>query len=242
MTIKEALVGMAVERFGDEAGKSSSIGSIAFIRECIDRLRGELSKEDGLLDEVSANPEDFTYDTPSEVRSDYWANLATWSPIEAAKLAIGRDPDDRSIVTAIERKRIRDFRRATSRLYSINQSASSLDIFVHLEELGADFPDAISVIINKKLRTHPDYKYKRWYKSLKNKQIKNAEHKATLLKMIYALGNAAYGFTPDKNNEAASRISTKTKLAGVYVSEVTIRKQLNAAHEYRWRHGESPSS
>lgn len=229
---KSMMVAVAVYRFGDAVGKSYTVGSSAFIRECIARCKQELADDGGLLDEISENAEKFTYDDHSEVPARYWTNLATWSSTEAAHLAIGRDPESRSPLSVADISSIKEFKHITKRFKSVNKDASAREIYEHLSDFGADFPKKITNEFEKILKNSPKNRYERLYKNLDDSIIENGKYKATLFRIIYALGNFPYNYVPDKNNEAASKISSKTREAGMPVSEVTIRKQLKAVHEF----------
>ncbi|WP_341987610.1 hypothetical protein [Azorhizobium sp. AG788] len=232
LEVKSMMVGIAVYRFGDEVGKSYTIGSPAFIRECIAKCKDELSKDGGLLDEISENPDKFTYDIHSDVRAGYWANLATWSSTEAAHLAIGRDPGSRSPLKETDMSTIKEFKQITKRFKSVNKRASARDIYEHLRNFDAEFPKELSEKFNSIFRNNPKNRYDRLYNNLHNEIIDDGKYKATIFSIIYALGNVPYKYTPDKNNEAASKISSMTEDVGMYVSVPTIRKQLKAVHDF----------
>lgn len=224
----ESFIRLAVSEFAEQVRKEEpGISQTALIRKCVELASAEIET---VAKQAAEDASQYADSLSREVELDYWGQLASWTPEEAAYLVLGFEPRGASLIglpDAETQRRFDDLRRVAERYSASSNDQTPAALFRHMERF---HNDACSKM-RRTLKKYSEYYmiYEKRYNNVKDKQIKNAENRDSHLKIIYAIAVEHYGYSQDKRTDAVKNIKGAVNRSGLNLSEKPIRKILDAA-------------
>ncbi|MFG1362386.1 hypothetical protein [Xanthobacter versatilis] len=207
----QSFVRFAVAEYAEQARKQEpGIGEGALIKKCVELATEAIGGEDGLAAQAVKQASQLAQAIGREIDFQYWCQLASWTPEEAASLALGFDPHDVRLMGFADDnvyRRFEDLKRVAERHLDAQEDPAPAAIFRHMKRFDAEFPKQIW----KNLRKNEKYKlrFERKYRNLKRTSKDMADHKDSYLKLIYAL--AVDRFHYSKGGEPMRSIRSKLR-------------------------------
>lgn len=182
------------------------------------------------IDDYLSNPDDYSSCDCKVENIAYWCKLSTWTSDEAGALAVGCDPYSVHLLAAIDPSTFSDFlafRRAAERFSDAKGARSPREIYRHLKNFEARFPEETFSHLKKQKRFYE--RFERKYNRLRKYQIKKGYHADSVLKIILSYVIDGATDSNSKPETMASAVKAVVDDAGYKIDLKTARKILNAA-------------
>lgn len=226
----DAFVRFALAEYAGQARKEEpGIKGVALLRKCIDIASEEL-KAESFYDNVSKEAPNLIYAIGCISDYEYWCQLASWSPEEAAFLAMGFDPRGIRLIGFADAgtyRRFEDLRRVAERYLDAGQDRAPAALCRHMKRFGAIFPKEIRQALSRNKRYL--MKYERKYNNLKKSSKSVGRHRDSYLKIIYALAVTKMEYSKGGNTNAVSMIMSELDELDMKLTEKPIRAMLDLA-------------
>ena len=227
----QAFVRFALVEFADQVRKEEpKIGEVALIRRCVQLAKEAVAGEDGLAAQAAEQAPELAHTIGRTIDFNYWCQLASWSPEEAAFLALGFDPQDAGLIAFADAEVYRRFehlRRVAERYVDAGEDRTPAAMYRHMKRFESEFPKEISGNMKKNKRYL--MRFERKYRNIKITSKQMANHKDSYLKMIYALAVDGFGYSKGGRTKAVEKIMEKIEDAGMSLTEKPIRAILDLA-------------
>ena len=227
----QAFVRFALVEFADQARKEEPrIGEVALIRRCVQLAKEAIAGDDGLAAQAAEQASELAHTMGRTIDYKYWCQLASWSPEEAALLALGFDPQDGGLIGFADAEVYRRFehlRRVAERYVDAGKDRTPAAMYRHMKRFESEFPKEIW----KNLKQNERYlmRFERKYKNIKRTTVKMANHKDSYLKIVYALAVDGFGYSKGGRTKAVDNIMEKIEDSGMRLTEKPIRAMLDLA-------------
>ncbi|MFG1433408.1 hypothetical protein V5F44_21165 [Xanthobacter sp. V2C-8] len=220
----------ALAEYAEQARKEEpTIEGVALLRKCIDLARGEIIS-DSFYDNISTEAPKLVHNICCVSDYDYWCQLGSWTPEEAASLAMGFDPRGIAMIRYADAGtygRFEDLRRVAERYLDAGKDCAPAALCRHMRRFTSDFPEEILSALRKDKRYL--MKFERRYKNLKKTSREMSRHRDSYLKIIYALAVDGLKYSKGGKTGAVSKIRDDLDHLDMRLTEKPIRAMLDLA-------------
>lgn len=216
--------------YADQARKEEpNIGPEALLRRCVE-LACEEIKSELFVENAFEEAPNIVSRIVAVKDYDYWCQLASWTPEEAAFLALGFDPRGAALIHFADARiyqRFEDWRRVAERYRDAGEDCAPAALCRHMKRFNVNFPNEIIAHLKKNERYL--MRYQRRYEKLKNTSKRMALHRDSYLKLIYALIVERMGYSEGGHTNVVSKVREELEKLDMSLTEKPIRNILNLA-------------
>lgn len=220
----------ALAEYAEQARKEEpTIEGVALLRRCIELARDEIIS-DSFYDNISTEAQKLVHNISCVSDYEYWCQLASWTPEEAASLAMGFDPRCIALIRYAEAGtygRFEDLRRVAERYLDAGKDCAPAALCRHMRRFTSEFPEEILSALRKDKRYL--VKFERRYKNLKRTSKKIGGHRDSYLKIIYLFAVNGLKYSKGGKTSAVSKIRDDLDQLGMRLTEKPIRAMLDLA-------------